>query len=180
MIGTPYLIGSEIYLRAVEAADTERCAQWMNDREVTQYLLSGMKPMNLAREIDWISNLYKNDHDIPFAICLKEGERHIGNCGLHAISWVDRHAVMGILIGVKEEQGRGYGTEAMKLLLEYGFDTLNLHRLELTVYDFNERGLKTYRKLGFVEEGRMRERRWKNGRYADEIFMSVLRSEWRR
>ena len=95
------------------------------------------------------------------------------------IIWKDRVGTCGIFIGDKNEQGKGYGTEAMKLLLGYGFNTLNLNRLDLKVNDFNSRAIKCYQNLGFVEEGRMREASFVNGKYHDQILMSILRKEWK-
>jgi len=95
------------------------------------------------------------------------------------ILWNDRVGTCGIFVGDKKEQGKGYGTEAMKLLLEYGFNTLNLNRLDLKVNDFNLRAIKCYQRLGFVEEGRMRQSCFRNGEYHDQIIMSILRSEWK-
>jgi RimJ/RimL family protein N-acetyltransferase len=104
--------------------------------------------------------------------------KHIGNCGLHNIDWKNRVTEVGIMIGEKEYQGKGYGTEAMELLLKYGFETVNLNRIQLHVYDFNIRAIKSYTKIGFIEEGRMRQAQFKNGKYCDMILMSMLHEEW--
>ena len=87
-------------------------------------------------------------------------------------------AEVGITIGEKEYQGKGYGTEAMEVLLEYGFKTVNLNRIQLRVYEFNSRAIKSYNKIGFVEEGRMRQGIFIKGKYHDIIFMSILQEEW--
>jgi len=172
------MIGERIYLRPLELEDVERCMKWINDPEVNHFLVSGRFPINQLREEEWLRNHYKSDKDVIFAICLKEKDRHIGNCGLHLINWVDRNAVLGIMIGEKHYWNKGYGTEAVKLLLKYAFSILNLVRVELTVFDFNKRGIRAYKKAGFKEEGRLRKKRFKNGEYCDEIFMGVLREEW--
>jgi RimJ/RimL family protein N-acetyltransferase len=176
----PYISGELVYLRALEKSDLEACLRWMNDPEVTQYILMGRKPMNATREGEWIAEQYRNDADVVFAICKKVGDEHIGNCGLNEINWVDRFATTGIAIGEKSCWGKGYGTDAMRLVLRYAFEILNLRRVELAVFDFNERAIRSYKKLGFVEEGRLVERRYKNGRYIDEILMAISREAWGR
>jgi len=104
---------------------------------------------------------------------------HIGVAGLHGIGLPNRNATFGIAIGEKAYWDKGYGTEATRLMLNYGFGTLNLHRITLWVFDFNSRGLHIYQKLGFVEEGRKRESVFRGGRYQDEILMGILESEWK-
>jgi RimJ/RimL family protein N-acetyltransferase len=173
-----FIVGERIYLRPLELDDLERCQRWINDPEVNRYLVSGRFPINRLKEEEWLRSHYKSDRDVIFAICLKDGNEHIGNCGLHFINWIDRNAVLGIMIGEKREWNKGYGTEAVKLLLKYAFDTLNLERVELTVFDYNKRGIKAYEKAGFKVEGRLRRKRFKDGRYFDEIVMAILKGEW--
>jgi RimJ/RimL family protein N-acetyltransferase len=105
-------------------------------------------------------------------------EAYIGQVNLDSIDWKNRVGRIGIVIGSIEHMGYGYGTEAMKLLIAFAFHEMNLNRLELEVYDFNERAYRCYLSCGFKEEGRLRERQYKNGRYSDVIQMGILRSEW--
>ena len=170
--------GKRVYLRPLELEDLERLVRWFTNPEVTQYLLGPRWPLNRLREEEWLRNLYRSNRDLVFALCLRENDRHIGNCGLHRISWIDRFAELGIAIGEPEYWGKGYGTEAAGLLLDYAFRVLNLNRVELHVFATNERAIRSYRKLGFQEEGRLRKRRYVRGTYVDEIVMSVLREEW--
>ncbi|MFX1363951.1 MAG: GNAT family N-acetyltransferase [Promethearchaeota archaeon] len=154
--------------------------KWFNDPEITQYLIM-YRPMTRMAEEDWIENLKENDDDIHFSIVVfheDDPEKLIGNCGLHKINWKDRIAEVGIVIGEKEYQNKGYGTEALDILLEYGFDTVNLNRIELYVYEYNTRAIKSYKKVGFVEEGRKRQFIWHKGKYYDTILMSILAEEW--
>jgi RimJ/RimL family protein N-acetyltransferase len=95
-----------------------------------------------------------------------------------AIDWRSRKAEIGIMIGDKRYWNKGYGTEAMRLILQHGFETLNLHRLYLRVFSDNSRAVRTYEKAGFVLEARMRETNFDNGRYRDDLMMSMLRPEW--
>jgi RimJ/RimL family protein N-acetyltransferase len=103
----------------------------------------------------------------------------IGNCGMHNIDWRLRSAEVGIFIGEKVHWDQGYGTEAMRVLLDHSFNTLNLNRIALQVYEDNPRAVRAYEKAGFIHEGRERQGMYKNGHYVDIIWMSVLRPEWR-
>ncbi|MCZ7583152.1 MAG: GNAT family N-acetyltransferase [Deltaproteobacteria bacterium] len=171
------MIGERIYLRLLEPEDTDRCARWINDPEVNYGLISEQLHFNRVREREWIDGLYRDDTSITFGICLKADGRHIGNIGLNLIDRVSRTAHFGILIGEKDEWGKGYATEATKLVVEYAFNVQNLQRVELVVFEFNERAHACYKKAGFVEEGRLRRKRYKRGKYYDEILMAILRDE---
>jgi RimJ/RimL family protein N-acetyltransferase len=119
--------------------------------------------------------------DIILVIEAIEGDstKPIGNCGLHGIDPKDRSAVFGIAIGEKDYWSRGYGAEAARLLINYGFQQLNLHRISSGAFAFNERSLKLHKKVGFREEGRMRQATFKNGQYHDHVMFGILREEWR-
>jgi len=178
-MNTPFLVGNKIYLRPLEIEDLERCVRWINNEEINQFLLVGRTPFNRIREEEWLRSLYKDQRNIVLAIVLKENDEHIGNVGIHFISWVDRYGILGIMIGEKKHWDKGYGTEATRLMVNYAFNTLNLKRVELSVFEFNERAIKCYLKAGFKEEGRLKNRRFKAGRYWDEIVMAVLRENWK-
>jgi RimJ/RimL family protein N-acetyltransferase len=174
------LYGERVRLRAVERSDVLIYYDWVNDPEVTRGL-SLYLPMSNADEEKWFErSLERDPNEKPLSIEIKDGDgwRLIGNCGVFSIEWTNRSAELGILIGDKSVWNKGYGTETMILLLRHGFGTLNLNRLFLRVYADNPRAIRSYEKAGFVEEGRMREAIFKNGRYEDIIIMSVLRSEW--
>lgn len=175
----PFLVGTSIYFRALELDDMERLVKWINDPDITQFLTMGRFPINFTREEEWLKGLYKGQNDIVMGIVLKDGDIHIGNCGLHQIDWVSRGCIFGIMIGEKEYQNRGYGTEATLLMLKYAFEVLNLNRVELTVYEYNKRAIRCYEKAGFILEGRLREKMFKNGSFHDVLIMSILRSEWK-
>ena len=120
----------------------------------------------------------KNGGRTKSAALLKEGNRHIGNCGLEGTDPTNRNACFGIFIGEPDARCQGYGTEATKLLLEYGFQELNLHRIYLTVFSFNDRARRSYEKAGFVLEGTRREDYYRHGRYHGTHVMGILKSEW--
>jgi len=177
-MNNPFIYGENIYLRAIERDDLQRCLNWANDPEITQFLAIGRYPFNMLKEEEWLNNISKSTEHVVFAVCLKKNDVHIGNCGLHGINYIDSYATCGILIGEKEYWGKGFGSEAIQLLVDYVFNILNLNRIELSFYDFNERARKCYSKMGFKEEGKLRKRRFRRGRYCDEIMMGLLREEW--
>ena len=174
----PHVIGERIYLRPVERTDGPLFASWFNDPEVTEQLALRW-PVNLDFEDHFIASLGKNEHKIVLGIALKQDDRLIGNTGLEDIDYVNRHCVFGIAIGVKEEWGKGYGTEATRLVCRYAFVRLNLNRVALNVYETNTRGLRAYEKVGFRREGVLRQAHWADDRFVDTIVMGLLRTELR-
>lgn len=172
--------GKRIRLRAVEREDVQKFHEWVNDPEVTRNLGLYL-PMSIQDETSWFEGLGKRDpNEKPLAIEVRKGKawKLIGNCGTFGIDTINRSAELGIMIGAKEEWNKGYGAEAMTLLLQHGFETLNLNRIFLRVYEENVRAVRSYEKAGFVFEGKMRQAVYKHGAYEDVLFMSVLRSEW--
>jgi RimJ/RimL family protein N-acetyltransferase len=175
------LRGERVKLGPIKREYIESFLKWFNDPEITQYLVI-YRPMTRMAEEEWMENLKTRENDILFGIVIpnEDGtEKLIGNCGIHRIDWKNRVGEIGIAIGEKESQNKGFGTEALVLLVEYGFNTVNLNRLELYTYSFNERALKSYKKVGFVEEGRKRQFIWSKGRYHDAIMMGILADDWR-
>jgi RimJ/RimL family protein N-acetyltransferase len=170
--------GRLIRLRAVEPRDADNLYRWINDRDVTRTLMARY-PYSMTFEHGWIEGVTKKTgyEDLVCAIETLEGV-HIGNCGLHHGRPEDRWSELGIMIGEKEYWNRGYGTDAMLTLVRFGFEQMNLHRIALGVFEFNDRAQAVYTKVGFVEEGRERHAYYQDGRYWDVIRMSILREEW--
>ena len=174
----PYLVGTKIYLRPLEEDDAAVCHPWLNDPEAWRTLAVRGRPNTEARSREYIRALDPT-RDQVFAIVTREDEQYVGNCGLHAIDAVDRHATLGIVIGRKECWGRGFGTEAVRLLCGHAFETLNLHKICLASYATNERGLRMYASVGFRVEGRRREQVFIEGRWVDEVVLGLLAGELR-
>ena len=175
------LEGELVRLRALEPDDLERCYRWMNDPEVTRFIEGGRYPLSMAQEREWLDNATKSRSgfsNVLLAIETKEGGLHIGNAGLHEASPEHRRAKLGIVIGEKDYWSKGYGTDTIRTLLRFAFEQMNLNRVELGTFDFNERAQACYRKCGFVEEGRRREDRYIDGQYHDLLIMGILRREW--
>ncbi len=171
--------GKLVNLRAREMTDVERMTRWINDREVTRFM-GGAYPWSSEAEEAFVrttASAPMTFGDLRFAIDTKDGV-HIGGCGLHRASPENRDAELGIMIGEKAYWSKGYGSDAVATLVRFAFEEMNLNRVELHVYDFNERGQAAYRKCGFVEEGRMRQAHFSEGKYGDVVVMAVLRDEW--
>lgn len=172
--------GKRIRLRAVEHEDLPFFVTWLNDPEVVQGLFIYL-PLSSADEEKWFEQLSDlPPAEKPLAIEILDGEnwKLVGNSSFHNISMNNRSAEVGLLIGDKKEWNKGYGTETMQILLKHGFETLNLNRIFLRVYENNPAAIRAYEKAGFIHEGRMRQDRYQEGRYFDTLIMSVLRDEW--
>ena len=174
------IYGERIRLRSAERSDLEKFVDWVNDPEVTAGLTLFL-PMSSVDEDKWFETIMKNpQEEKPLVVEMKDGGdyRLIGNSGFLEFDWIARSAEVGIMIGDKSVWNQGYGTEVMTLLLRHGFQTLNLNRICLRVYDNNKRAIRSYEKAGFVHEGCMRQGVYRHGKYFDILFMSVLREEW--
>ena len=168
--------GKRIRLRAIERSDIPTFVRWFNDPEVRQYLQMYM-PMSQAQEERWFEAQLEDRSGQIFGIETLDGTL-IGNIGLQDIDWKDRRAVLGIVIGDKEYWNSGYGTEAITTLLRFSFKQMNLHRIWLRVYAYNQRAIRCYEKCGFKLEGCLRQARFHDGEYYDELIMGVLRDEF--
>jgi len=176
------LRGKSVLLRPVKRSDVSYFLKWFNDPEVTQYLGLYL-PMTEIAEEKFIEELGTTRAKIDVILVIEaiEGDstKPIGNCGLHEINAKDHNALFGIAIGDKDYWSKGYGMEAARLLINYGFQQLNLHRISSYAFAFNERSIKFHKKLGFREEGRLRQSTFKNGQYHDHVQFGLLRDEWK-
>jgi RimJ/RimL family protein N-acetyltransferase len=177
------IIGDGIRFRGIEREDLPSFVRWLNDPEVRRGLSLRM-PLSLSQEEEWFSELSKGSpYERPMAIEIlpdpkKDEWVFVGNCGLIDIDWQNRQAEMGIHIGEKKYWNKGFGTKAVQLLLKHGFETLNLHRLWLRVFESNQRAIRSYEKAGFKLEGRFRKAQFIEGMYEDVMIMSMLQPEW--
>ena len=152
--------------------DFELYTKWMNDVEVVGHLGNYHQMISLSNEKTALEGMIKEGQN--YAIVLLDGDILIGGVSLNEINHIYRTATVGIFFGESEHRGRGFGTEAMRLIVEYGFQTLNLHNIMLTVHSDNERAIASYKKVGFTEFGRRRESKFLGGRYLDTIYMEVI------
>ena len=169
------LKGKQVLLRPIVMGDLDRLLNWFNDPEVTRNLNTYL-PMHEEGEREWIrSQKDRRQTDMVLAIVLPEQNRHIGTIGLGGIHARDQRAMLGIAIGDKEYQGKGYGTEAIQLFTTYAFNQMNLRRIELFVIASNKRARRCYEKCGFVKEGILKKRMFRDGKWEDELFMALTR-----
>ena len=173
----PFLIGQAIYLRPLEREDAPLIVPWLNDPEVT-HTLAMYHPLTLRAEEEFIDNAYRKPDGFPLGIVRKDGDQLIGVTGLEHMDFKNLHTSFGLFIGEKHLWGRGHGTEATALMVGHAIDTLNFNRVWLMVYEYNTRGIRSYEKIGFRQEGILRQHRYHQGRYWNTILMAILREEW--
>jgi RimJ/RimL family protein N-acetyltransferase len=171
------LEGERIYLSPRNVEDVEIFTKWMNGFYITDYIGRSHQTMTLQEEKEYLENT-ANDKN-TFAIIDSDTDNIIGTVGLHGIDYINRTARLGIFIGDREYWSKGYGTEAVRLILDFGFNYLNLNNIDLVLMEFNERALKCYQKCGFKEIGRKRKCKFINGRYWDSILMDILAEEFK-
>lgn len=149
---------------------------WINDLTVTRFLVNG--PMSLDQEISWYEGVTKDERMAYFTIYELPDYRPIGGVDLHGIDMRNRSAEVGIMIGEADARGRGLGTEAVRLICDYGFHALELNSIWLLTFGWNIAGQKAYTKAGFREIGRRRQARVFDGHYWDDIYYDILREEF--
>lgn len=176
------LKGERVTLRAMRKDDLERLHQFANDVEVE--LLGGgdpPRPRTLERmQHEFDEEQKKDKQDEAFNFAIEADGKFIGSCGLWRFDLAARTCVLGIAIGDRDYWGRGYGREAIRLLLDYAFRLRNMRKVLLDTSSTNERAQRCYRACGFVEEGRLRAQEWSGGQYVDRIYMGVFREEFER
>ena len=169
-----------IRLRALRESDLGDLVAWWQDPAVMVTQTSGpYHPRPADAVAEQFRQWSRNDGtDVGFAVRTVEDDRLIGHAALFGANAHNRAATFAVVIG-PPYQNRGLGTATTRMMLRYGFDELGLHRIGLTVAAFNERGLATYRTVGFVEEGRIREAIFRSGAWFDLVYMGVLARDWR-
>jgi RimJ/RimL family protein N-acetyltransferase len=171
------LIGEKVKLVPLDSKNIPIFLKWINDIEITQFLLIN-RPTTREEEEAWFATIKEKKDTYYFSIIVKNEETLIGNCSFD-VDWKNRVGNVGILIGEKEYHNQGYGTEALNLVNKFAFEELNMNRMELTVHAFNVRAQQCYKKVGFKEEGRRRQAIFAHGKHHDSILMSILQEEWK-
>lgn len=176
----PILRAERVYLRPSERSDLPLFVRWLGDAEMTRHL-SIHSPISQAMEEKWFDQAVEQQgqNRYHFVICLLDDGRPIGAADLRDINLEDGHADFGIMIGEKGEWNRGYGTEALAALCDFGFGQLRLERIALDVYAGNSRAQRSYQKAGFQVEGTLRRAHFSDGQFIDVLRMSLLRDEWK-
>jgi len=171
-----FLTGKLLYLRALEEADLKgNYFQWFNDEEVCRHNSHAVFPNTEQKMKDYFASIQNKTH-VVLAIIEKERDQHIGNISLQHIDWLSRSAEYAILIGEREYWGKGYALEASKLLMNYGFSRLNLHRIHCGTSSENTGMQNLAKKLGMKQEGIRKEAMFKNGKYTDLVEFGILNS----
>jgi RimJ/RimL family protein N-acetyltransferase len=174
------LTGSRVVLRRHVPENLGAFRRWYSDPEIARLARYQEAPMRSEEIERFFAARVVGADALAMAIHERESDRLVGTCAFSQLDGDNGSALYHITIGEKDAWGRGYGTEATWLMLEHAFGALGLHRIALFVFEFNERAIRTYRRCGFVVEGRARESIFREGRWWDELAMSVLESDWRR
>ena len=171
------LIGDNIYLSPISLDDIEEYAQMVNDIKVSVGLgyLSYTNIIDFESEKEFLISVKKEK---MFAVRLLENDELLGNIGFNSLDIINRNGALGVLIGNPKYQRKGYGTEALKLILDYGFSFLNLRNISLSVFEYNEAAYNLYKKAGFKEVGRLRKAVEIMGKTYDVIIMDMLKEEF--
>ena len=181
-MNTNLFTGQLVRLAALDAgASAGQFAQWDRDTEYMRLLDADPRRLLTAKQVAAeIEKEQADEREIAFAIRTLTDDRFIGFVGLDGINWTHGEAFVGIGLGDRAYWGHGYGTDAMRVLLRYAFMELNLYRVSLDVFSYNQRALRSYKQAGFRVEGQQRQALRRDGQYHDLIFMGVLRDEWQR
>ncbi|WP_443659694.1 GNAT family N-acetyltransferase [Clostridium algidicarnis] len=168
--------GEKICLRAYKQEDIQIATSFVNDKELKKFLVTDIPfPMSLWEEDEWIKSQKSNKNgEYNFAIEDIKTKMYIGGCGIQNVNWLTRVALVGIMIGDKDYLGKGYGTDAMKVLMDFIFKDMNIHKIRLSTFSFNIRAQKSYEKCGFKVEGILKDEVFKDGKYYDEIVMAAF------
>lgn len=173
-----FLKGEQVSLRAASVEDaSDDYLSWLNDAETTRGLVSGLVPSTMEELRAYLDNATKSKDAIMFAVCDSTSGKHIGNIKLDQFDWVSRTCELGILIGDPNYRGKGIGQEVCRLVLNYAFEKLNIRKVFLAVFANNPGAIKLYEKIGFQQEGRLRDHVWREGAYMDLFQMGIFKDE---
>ena len=172
-----FIEGQNIYLREVRESDVnDDYYAWMNDPEVTQFLEVRFYPQSSQRIAEFVKGVDADRNNVFLAIINRSTGRHIGNIKLGPINWIHRIAEIGLLLGEKTDWGKGYATEAIRLVTEYAFKTLNLRKVTAGCYANNVGSEKAFLKAGFAKEGIRKDHFFLNGSYVDLVLLGLINS----
>ena len=169
------IAGEHVILRAFEREDAERCYRWMNDPNIVR-TLKARYPIAFQNEMEWLDRaMDASATERHFAIERKDDRSHIGNASIHDIEWVSRTAAFGLFVGEPSAWNRGFGSDAIRTLVRFAFDEMNLRKLHINVFDYNDRAKHILEGQGFVAEGRLRQEFYREGAYHDIVILSIFR-----
>lgn len=172
--------GKKVRLRALEMSDLDDIMKNWNNINLRKFLMTPL-PYSREEEEEWIRSTWerrKKGEGYLFAIEDKETKEFLGSGGFNSVNKINRSTELGIAIHAEKNWSKGYGTDAMEVLLKIGFDYLNFHCIQLRVHEYNARAIRVYEKVGFTQIGKLREAHFFNGEYHDVILMDILKKEW--
>jgi len=169
------LIGKKCYLSPMDPDDVEKFTEWLNDMEVLVNISLYDSIISLENEREYLIRLSKEQN---YSIIDLQSDELIGTCGFMNIDHVNQSAEPGIFIGNKNYWGKGYGPDALSLLIDFGFKALNLHSIMLRVFEYNKRAIKCYEKIGFKRVGTRREAVLRNLKRHNVLLMDILPDEY--
>lgn len=178
MLEKPILHGERVVLRPITVEDAAAMFASLSDKE-SMRLTGTQDSYTYEQVVQYIQKIERADDRADYAITLKDNPTYIGEAVLNQIDWVNHSANFRIALASQTYFGQGYGTEATQLIVDYGLQALQLHRIELEVYDFNPRAQYVYEKVGFVREGVRRDVLLWEGKYQSAIMMSILAHEYK-
>ncbi|WP_148550698.1 GNAT family N-acetyltransferase [Candidatus Nitrosotenuis cloacae] len=169
------MYGKHVNFYTITKNDLRTLQRWRNSNDIfaynTQYVL-----LNMINQENWYETLQKNSDRIMFMVTNKL-DNPIGVCGLIHVDLNDKTASIAIIIGEKKFQSKGFGTAALQMLIDYGFNKLKLHRLEAEVFEYNETSIKLFKKMNFTQEIVLRNSLWRRGKWWNTFLFSILRNE---
>ena len=169
------IAGEHVILRAFEPEDVERCYRWMNDPNIVRTLKTRY-PIAFQTEQEWLERaMHASHNERHFAIERKDDRAHIGNASLHDIDWVSRNAWFGLFIGEPTAWNRGFGSDAIQTIVRFAFDDMNLMKLRIGVFDYNDRAKHVLEGRGFVQEGKLARDFYREGTWHDIVILSIFR-----
>lgn len=172
------ITGNRVLIRGIEYEDLPQVYRWSNDQEIKELFDPIIEFLSFDEFVDRFNKTGKSKEHMDFTIVETETKKPIGICTLKDIDYINKNSLCTLYIGDADSRDKGYGSEAMKLLLEFAFKDLNLKRVGLWVFDFNKMAIKCYKKCGMKVEGIMRDGVYRNGNYHDMYFMGILRHEY--
>jgi len=164
-----------VYLRLLSRDDLEKTYIWMNEPEIMA-TMGRHQFIEKEEQKKWFDAQVIDNSKFIFAICLQVDDTHIGNISLSEIDYINRNGRYAIFIEEKQYRDKGYGRFATEIILDYAFNYLNLHKIYLKTSATNESAIKMYEKMGFIEEGVLREHEYIAGEYVDKIFFSYFKN----
>ncbi len=176
---SPFLIGEKTYLRSVAEEDAEFISGGENNPLVRETLFIGL-PTEISKIRSKIQNWIQSLESIVFIVMDKATDKPVGQSAFYRIDYLSRAAVFYLAILDPKAWGRGFGTEATRMMVDYAFETLNLNRIQLHVFAGNRPAIAIYQKVGFVQEGLLRQAMFHNNEYCDFWVMGILKSDWQK